>query len=71
VSQARQRQRGDFNLQRRQFIPSVAVHGLQEREIAQRKLPDLNTADIGAAMRQIAGTARSMGVAVAGQSSGS
>jgi large subunit ribosomal protein L11 len=43
----------------------------QLREIAQRKLPDLNTTDIGAAMRQIAGTAQSMGVAVTGQSSGS
>jgi large subunit ribosomal protein L11 len=37
----------------------------QLREVAERKLPDLNTDDIGAAMRQIAGTARSMGVLVA------
>lgn len=37
----------------------------QLREIAERKLPDLNTADLEAAMRQIAGTARSMGVLVA------
>ncbi|MFC4944795.1 uL11 family ribosomal protein [Pseudonocardia sp. GCM10023141] len=36
----------------------------QLRAIAVRKLPDLNTADVEAAMRQIAGTARSMGVAV-------
>lgn len=35
------------------------------REIAQRKLPDLNTSDIEAAMRMIAGTARSMGVTIA------
>lgn len=35
------------------------------REIAQRKLPDLNTADVEAAMRMIAGTARSMGVTIA------
>ncbi|MFI6218552.1 uL11 family ribosomal protein [Nocardia brasiliensis] len=34
----------------------------QLRDIAERKLPDLNTADIHAAMRIVAGTARSMGV---------
>ncbi len=32
--------------------------------VARRKLPDLNTDDLGAAMRQIEGTARSMGVRV-------
>jgi large subunit ribosomal protein L11 len=37
----------------------------QLRAIAQRKLPDLNTSDLGAAMRIVAGTARSMGVSVA------
>jgi large subunit ribosomal protein L11 len=36
----------------------------QLKEIAERKLPDLNTDDIEAAMRTIAGTARSMGVKV-------
>ena len=36
----------------------------QVREVAERKLPDLNTDDIEAAMRQVAGTARSMGVLV-------
>jgi large subunit ribosomal protein L11 len=36
----------------------------QLRAIAERKLPDLNTSDIEAAMRTIAGTARSMGVRV-------
>jgi len=36
----------------------------QLREIAERKLPDLNTGDLDAAMRTIAGTARSMGVTV-------
>ncbi|GAB3456746.1 uL11 family ribosomal protein [Actinophytocola sediminis] len=36
----------------------------QLRAIAQRKLPDLNTTDLEAAMRTIAGTARSMGVSV-------
>lgn len=32
------------------------------REIAEVKMPDLNARDIGAAMRMIEGTARSMGV---------
>ncbi|MFI9810555.1 uL11 family ribosomal protein [Saccharothrix variisporea] len=36
----------------------------QVRAIAERKLPDLNTTDLDAAERVIAGTARSMGVAV-------
>ncbi|MEU8246265.1 hypothetical protein [Nonomuraea sp. NPDC048916] len=35
------------------------------REIAERKLPDLNIDDVEVAMRQVAGTARSMGVLVA------
>ena len=35
-------------------------------EIATVKLPDLNTDDIEAAKRQVAGTARSMGIAVRG-----
>ena len=34
----------------------------QLREIATAKLPDLNTTDVEAAMRTIAGTARAMGV---------
>ncbi|MGD8352248.1 MAG: 50S ribosomal protein L11 [Nitrospirota bacterium] len=36
----------------------------QVRGIAETKLPDLNTKDIEAAMRIVAGTARSMGVEV-------
>lgn len=36
----------------------------QLRAIAERKLPDLNTTDLAAAMRIVAGTARSMGVSV-------
>jgi large subunit ribosomal protein L11 len=36
----------------------------QVREIAAQKMPDLNANDIDAAAKQIAGTARSMGVAV-------
>ncbi len=38
----------------------------QLREIAQVKLPDLNTTDVTAAMRIIAGTCRQMGVVVEG-----
>lgn len=38
----------------------------QIREIAQIKMPDLNAVDIEAAMRQIEGTARSMGIEVVG-----
>lgn len=36
----------------------------QLREIAEKKLPDLNTNDVEAAMRIIAGTCRQMGVDV-------
>lgn len=36
----------------------------QLREIAQKKLPDLNTQDIEQAMKIVAGSARSMGVDV-------
>ena len=39
----------------------------QVREIARTKLPDLNTDDIGSAMRIVAGTARSMGITVDGE----
>ncbi len=38
----------------------------QVREIAQIKMPDLNTANIDAAEKIIAGTARSMGITVEG-----
>jgi large subunit ribosomal protein L11 len=38
----------------------------QLEEIATIKMPDLNTSDIESAKRQVAGTARSMGIAVAG-----
>jgi len=37
----------------------------QVREIAEKKMPDLNAASIEAAMSMVAGTCRSMGVAVA------
>jgi large subunit ribosomal protein L11 len=36
----------------------------QVRDIAEMKLPDLNTKNVESAMRQVAGTARSMGVEV-------
>ncbi len=36
----------------------------QLREIAETKMPDLNTNDIDSAIMQIAGTARSMGIEV-------
>jgi large subunit ribosomal protein L11 len=39
----------------------------QVREIAQAKMPDLNTGDVVAAMRMVAGTARSMGITVDGE----
>ena len=36
----------------------------QLREIAEKKLPDLNTDDIEAAMRTVAGSAKSMGIEI-------
>jgi large subunit ribosomal protein L11 len=39
----------------------------QVRTIAETKLPDLNTAKIESAMKMIAGTARSLGLTVAGK----
>ena len=36
----------------------------QVREIAELKMPDLNAANVEAAMSMVAGTARSMGIAV-------
>ena len=38
----------------------------QVHEIARTKLPDLNTEDLQAAVRSVLGTARSMGIEVAG-----
>lgn len=46
-------------------VDAGALTEAQLREIAIRKMPDLNTTDIDAAMRTIAGTARSMGVRIA------
>lgn len=39
----------------------------QVREIAERKMPDLNARDIEAAMKIVMGTARSMGIEVVSQ----
>lgn len=36
----------------------------QVEEIANRKMPDLNTKDVGAASRMVEGTARSMGIEI-------
>ena len=43
------------------------INQKQLRDIATTKLPDLNTTNVEAAMRIIAGTARSMGVEVEGR----
>jgi large subunit ribosomal protein L11 len=45
-------------------VGSVTVK--QVREIAERKMPDLNATTVDAAMRMIEGTARSMGIEVVG-----
>jgi large subunit ribosomal protein L11 len=42
------------------------IDDAQLADIARIKLPDLNTDDLEAAKKQVAGTARSMGIAVAG-----
>ena len=44
----------------------ATVTEAQIAEIATIKLPDLNTSDLESAKKQVAGTARSMGIAVAG-----
>lgn len=41
-----------------------SVSDSQLTEIAERKMPDLNANDLEAARRQVAGTARSMGISV-------
>lgn len=47
---------------RRELVGTISPD--QVREIAQKKMVDLNANDIDAAMKMIAGTARSMGVTV-------
>lgn len=46
----------------REFVGSIT--DAQLTAIAEAKMPDLNTADMAMAKRQVAGTARSMGVRV-------
>ncbi len=38
----------------------------QDRQIAETKMPDLNANDVDAAMKQVEGTARAMGIEVVG-----
>lgn len=45
--------------------PAGSITDAQLTEIAKQKLPDLNTNDLESARRQVAGTARSMGITVA------
>ena len=49
---------------RRETVASVTKD--QVRQIAETKMPDLNAIDIDGAMKQIEGTARSMGIEVVG-----
>jgi large subunit ribosomal protein L11 len=49
---------------RRETVASVT--SAQVRQIAETKMPDLNAVDIEGAIKQIAGTARSMGIEVVG-----
>lgn len=44
----------------------ATVTEAQVREIAETKMPDLNAADVDAAVRMVKGTARSMGIVVEG-----
>ena len=48
----------------REKVGSVTT--AQLRQIAETKMPDLNTRDVDSAMEMIAGTARSMGIEVEG-----
>jgi large subunit ribosomal protein L11 len=50
--------------QKRQKVGTVTQE--QVRQIAETKMPDLNAVDIEGAMKQIAGTARSMGIEITG-----
>ena len=48
---------------RREIVARVTKD--QVRQIAETKMPDLNAIDLDGAMKQVAGTARSMGIDVA------
>ena len=45
-------------------VKAGTITKAQIKEIAERKMPDLNAMDVNAAMKIIEGTARSMGVSV-------
>ena len=45
-------------------VKVATISQAQVKEIAELKMPDLNAASLEAAMRMIAGTARSMGVVI-------
>ncbi|MEM7069842.1 MAG: 50S ribosomal protein L11 [Pseudomonadota bacterium] len=59
-----------LNLQSGSKEPGRSIAGTlkrdQVREIAEKKMPDLNAGDIEAAMRIVEGSARSMGIEVEG-----
>jgi large subunit ribosomal protein L11 len=44
--------------------PAGSITDAQLTEIAEKKMPDLNANDMEAARKQVAGTARSMGISV-------
>ncbi len=48
----------------KEFVGKVTM--AQVKEIAQRKMPDLNCLDVDSAVSQVIGTARSMGIEVKG-----
>ncbi len=58
----------ELNLSKASGVPNKQKVGKLTREqakkIAEIKMPDLNAADLDAAIRMVAGTARSMGVTV-------
>ncbi len=47
-------------------VKVAKVTSEQVRKIAEQKMPDLNANDVEAAMKMVAGTARSMGILVEG-----
>ena len=58
----------ELNLSKASGVPNKQKVGKltheQAKKIAEIKMPDLNAADLDAAIRMVAGTARSMGVTV-------
>ena len=58
------------NLEHASGVPNktkvASMTKAQVREIAELKMPDLNAASVESAMRMVEGTARSMGVTIAG-----